>query len=431
MAQPSGRICGVPSRYRLYFSSSPILCAADALSAIIRLITTSICFRISPLKACQLVVVSRFEINIGTQKDHVPSTPFIPPPPPKSDLAPVSNFWPRYLFFVMGTLPSAIKLASFTGNPWTKAWGFMFPASFAIIEVILLLSKWHGGVTFSLATDPYMGAWNWSVPNVLGLSWEEWLEPQNKHLHTKTTTLRFWLRILDLVLYLLAFIAHTAVLGWVLDTIWRPVVDFLDMSDILQLLSIIALDCILVGLIISICVGIGMCCLGYNTRGSLLNRFIGWCLIAFCIWTVISPDTHIHRHKANDSKTTTPPLSIYNKANRRVKLLTMPWFYLAAIYYASERVMAWIGERWPAVIKALLAEQTGWEQVKEFYTEQITSEHSLNTPDDIKPEVPVDDGGFFALFFFLASLGICLRWYAVVYDPTGTVNPAWTDIFGR
>jgi len=50
MVQPSGHICGATYRYRLYLSSSPILCAVDALSAIIRLIATSICFRISPSK---------------------------------------------------------------------------------------------------------------------------------------------------------------------------------------------------------------------------------------------------------------------------------------------------------------------------------------------------------------------------------------------
>jgi hypothetical protein len=354
MAQPSGRICGISHRYRLYLSSSPILCAVDAFSAIINLITTSICFRISPQKACHLVAVSRFEVYVGTQKDHVPSTPSAPPPHP----GPISNPWPRYLFFVMGTLPAAIKLTSFTGNPWTKFWGLMFPASFTIIELILLLSRWYGEVTFSLVTDQSVGSLNWSVPAVLDLSWEEWLEPQNRNLHTKSTSLRFWLNISDGVLLALAFISHAIVLAWALEIIWRPAAEVLDMSDILQIVSLIALNIILVALIVSVCVWIGMRCIGYTTKGSFLNRLIGWSLKEFVIWLVISPTPDLHQHKSDNSEATMPPPPNWN---HKAKLVMMLCFYLRVIKDISYRMMNWIGRRWPAVTKALLVEQTGWE----------------------------------------------------------------------
>jgi hypothetical protein len=63
--------------------------------------------------------------------------------------------------------------------------------------------------------------------------------------------------------------------------------------------------------------------------------------------------------------------------------------------------------------------------------EQVTPDPLLNKADDKRPEGPVDERAFFSLFFFLTNLGICLWWHAVIYDPTGTVNPAWTDVFGR
>ena len=429
MAQPSGRICSVPYRYRLYLSSSPILCAVDAFSAIIRLIAISISFRISPLKACHLVALSRFEVYVGTLKDDAPSTPSAPPSPPpaKPHLGPVNNPWPRYLFFVMGTLPAAIKLASFTGNPWTKFWGLMFPVSFTIIELILLLSRWHGELTYSFATDSYAGALNWNVPAVLGLSWEEWLEPQNRNLHTKTTSLCFWLKILDGVLFSLASITHAIVLVWALKIIWDPVIEVLHMSYALKITSLIITNIILVALIaliVSICVWIGMRCRGYNTKGSFLNRFIGWCFWAFTIWLVISPNADLREDRPP------PKRSGWVELNLKVKHAMMANFYLWLAYFISFRMMNWIGRRWPGVTKALLVEQIGWEQVKEP-AEQVTSDPLLNNADDRRPEDPVEDVAFLSLFFFLTNLGICLGWYATVYDPTGTVNPAWTDVFGR
>jgi hypothetical protein len=48
--------------------------------------------------------------------------------------------WLRWLFFVLGVLPPAVKLAAMTGVPWTKAWGMMFLASFFIVELLLISS---------------------------------------------------------------------------------------------------------------------------------------------------------------------------------------------------------------------------------------------------------------------------------------------------
>jgi len=421
MAQPSGHICGAAYRYRLYLSSSPIFCAVDALSAIIRLIATSICFRISPQKACCLVSVSRFE-------EYIPSTQSAPPPPPKPRPGPMSNSWPRYLFFIMGTLPASIKLASFTGNPWTKAWGFMFPSSFIIIELISFLSRWQCGVNYILATDPYRGVFNWSIPAVLDLSWEEWLKPQNKNLHNKATTLHFWMSVSDWILFILAFITHLIVLEWALATIWHPVVQALDMPDILNALISITLGIIVTVLIISVCTWICMHFTCYNTKGSFLNRFIIWWFKAFMIFSVIVPKGNTLKYKYHHPEIA-PPKWVMNW-NYKAGLVITPSFYLLVTYYISYCIIDWVGRRWPAVTKALLIENPGWKQVKEP-AEPVTSGPLLKEPDDKRPDGPVDGVAFFFLFFFLTNLGICLGWYAVIYNPTGTVNPGWTDVFGR
>jgi hypothetical protein len=49
--------------------------------------------------------------------------------------------WLRWLFFVLGTLPPAIKLMAMGGLPWTKTWGMMFLTSFLIMELLIILSS--------------------------------------------------------------------------------------------------------------------------------------------------------------------------------------------------------------------------------------------------------------------------------------------------
>ena len=80
--------------------------------------------------------------------------------------------------------------------------------------------------------------------------------------------------------------------------------------------------------------------------------------------------------------------------------------------------------------KAFLGEEPGWEQEKKP-AEQVTPGPLPDKVDDKRPENLVTERAFFSLFFFLANLGICLGWYAVECDPTGTVNPAWTNFFRR
>jgi len=49
--------------------------------------------------------------------------------------------WLRWLFFVLGTLPQAIKLMVMSGVPWTKAWGLMLLSSFLLVEMLVVFSS--------------------------------------------------------------------------------------------------------------------------------------------------------------------------------------------------------------------------------------------------------------------------------------------------
>ena len=59
MAQPSGRICGVPSRNRIYLASSPIICVADSVDLIVQAVVSKYYLRITPLNAYRLVALAR------------------------------------------------------------------------------------------------------------------------------------------------------------------------------------------------------------------------------------------------------------------------------------------------------------------------------------------------------------------------------------
>jgi hypothetical protein len=49
--------------------------------------------------------------------------------------------WLRWLWFVIGTLGPAIKLAAMQNVPWTKAWGMMFLGAFVVFESMVFLKK--------------------------------------------------------------------------------------------------------------------------------------------------------------------------------------------------------------------------------------------------------------------------------------------------
>jgi hypothetical protein len=62
MAQPGGKFCGFPSRYRRYLSSSPILCLANAISTVLSALLAMLCLKMDPRKACLFAVRARSEV---------------------------------------------------------------------------------------------------------------------------------------------------------------------------------------------------------------------------------------------------------------------------------------------------------------------------------------------------------------------------------
>jgi len=128
MTQPSGRICGAKSRYRIYLRCCPVICLADILAIIARLLLCTIYHKISLRDSFRLLLKDRFD-DVPTDTQSFKGLPALR-----------KHIFTRLAFFLLGALFPAVKLCSMHGVPWTKAWGVMFLASFVAVEILGALS---------------------------------------------------------------------------------------------------------------------------------------------------------------------------------------------------------------------------------------------------------------------------------------------------
>ena len=126
MAQPAGLVLGMPSKHGYLLRVSPIVCAGDALHALIYLVCYTICFR-SPSAAVDLVTKRRFHKSED------------------SEIARLQQSWVlRVAIFVLGALPQILKLYGMSGVPWTTAWGSLHIGSFVILEPLVITQQKSG-----------------------------------------------------------------------------------------------------------------------------------------------------------------------------------------------------------------------------------------------------------------------------------------------
>ena len=186
MAQPCGRILGRETRYWTYLRCLPIMCAADSLSIIIRLGIYGSGFlakrrvRLPFWERLKLVIHHRFhDENEDEDAEGIRAMG-------RMTLL-------RWLFFIFGTLPQAIKLLAFEGTPWTKTWGVMFLVSFIMVEALVVFSL-VGGRQSSPLHDPEN-------------------EVQLNSIEERLDTI-------DKKFYFGAVAAHSLILFWLVLTLW-------------------------------------------------------------------------------------------------------------------------------------------------------------------------------------------------------------------
>jgi hypothetical protein len=307
--------------------------------------------------------------------------------------------WPRWIFFVMGTLPTGIKLASFEGTPWTKVWGMMFLSSFIVIEIAVILGQ---------AGDPEFPHPTCDA-SILGNPNDEKVEPQTTRLKTRLQTI-------ELIMCTIAFLCHISLATWAFSTLWLPALTFLQVSHILdRTKTVILLICMSIFVLTPILVQI-LHCLGVQ---ELQERIPIW-----TIWKRAWLVTIVASVLLRENKRKPKSLQRFDNFMKVDAITGLLWFGLFNIL--CFRILNLICKRCPTVAKALLV-----------VPEPKAVREQVEMPDGTSTEVlerelpPVASDAFMALSFFLSNLGICVLWYAFNYNEAGTVNSARTDMFGR
>lgn len=128
MTQPCGQVCRTPSRYRTYLRSSPLICVLDIINLWSKWIYLAYSRRLSLSHSAKLVITERFGANA-------------PAPAEGGNEKSESSTWLRWLLFVMGPLPQAVRLTSFENVALNQALGAAFLVPWLICEVLIYCSK--------------------------------------------------------------------------------------------------------------------------------------------------------------------------------------------------------------------------------------------------------------------------------------------------
>jgi hypothetical protein len=431
------------------------------------------------------------------------------------------------MFFIIGTLPAAVKLCSFSGLLWTQIWGLMFISSYMLIEGLIFIS---GSRSSHLPS---------SVPEVLGYSPIEWQLNERETLRHKIKTLMVHQRRLEIFILLLAVLIHVALSIWalqaillplcvlwkpgptldnifkqiaftlgvslstvvvigfsslVLRIIWRPFkkVDpvfafliaplFLFLTPLKQGIDIFVFekgqpkDTIInrltaVQFFVLITVAVF-----YGVRFILLmifRKFPAFERMLLMMPALSSPVIGVRGSRVGQDHESIVTTCLSDPFNPTVliivQLITVEYFVLTAVavFYGVRFILLMIFRKFLAFGRMLLMMPAPSSPVIGVQGSRVGPDHeSIVTTSHSAPSDPIireqrsrvrqdhkpimrtshsappslkdshsnkkspTDRGVEIFIFFLWNLCICIVWYLLNYDPSGTVNPAWTDIFG-
>lgn len=121
MSQPIGSVLGTNPISRTWLRSSPLFCIVDCFAFTIQVLYNSFVSRSSLQGAFVFETEVRFKDVDESERLVLLSRGFVT----------------RWLFFLVGTHTSALKLVGAHGLPWTKATGLCYATSFVFWEVVI------------------------------------------------------------------------------------------------------------------------------------------------------------------------------------------------------------------------------------------------------------------------------------------------------
>jgi len=362
MTQPSGRVLGSSPQYRTYLRSSPILCSVDALFFLLRLVFSPLVLRIPLRQAIEITIQERYR----DIEDPVEGIQYLE-----------KQTWLRWLWFVLGTLGPAIKLAAMQNVPWTKAWGMMFLGAFVVFESMIFLMKRDKRAGFeSLAHEEPA-----SIP-----------APVQGFMNVQINDINQC----EIRVFVVAVLMHLGIVLWAIWDLWALQVPASQIAEELgtprsnRLLQLVLLGyCIS---LLSFALMVPICFIFVLLSGDII-RLTG-CLLfmGFFVYVIAF----------SGAKVDFLPilLGLPSFLNIILFLLTL----IAPLFL--EWVIRWLCSRYQSLSVNLL----------------MVSE----TMEGSKPPSEAT----WTLVFFIVNLIVCNLWYCLRYDLTGTVYPSWTGVFG-
>lgn len=398
MAQPGGRICGLPSRYRTYLRCSPLLCAADALSVVSQLAVLYWYRKRSFSEAIGIVLHERFEPDKGDEHSEV-QRPAILHDDADEETETLNSLetmtWLRWLWFILGTLPPAIKLMSMSGVPWEQAWGMMFLTSWIINESLTI----YAATNHTFFTISPGGRISWPGFEQMRIS------SRYRKFRARVIALQYWLAVAALVVHVVILNSAFRVVfrKWRYSSslFWSDISSEIHPSNPLSS-------------IIGICPVIekSMCMIGFVAILSFILRELGcsrsstwfFLILDYCL-AVVNVVMNIMRcnwctysyHYWSDCRTCN--------------------FVHSSQYVSGFTSAGYVG------IFTLVYCLSSWSV-------RLGKNLLVIFPGGNESSSNLDHGGFLSLLLFLATILGTILWYAYIYDSDGTVNPSWTGIFG-
>ncbi|KAH7400133.1 hypothetical protein BKA64DRAFT_707818 [Cadophora sp. MPI-SDFR-AT-0126] len=386
MSQPGGRISGLPSRYRTYLRCSPVLCAADTLSIFTNL--TTLCFyqKYSFTEAVAITLQARLNNDLqeeATEMDVIDEYNEI------EGIQSLENMtWLRWLWFILGTLPPAIKFLAMGGILWEQAWGLMFLTSWTINEGLMIFASMNQSF--------------FTISNTGRISWPGY---EQARLSPDLTVIRNVLAKVDISLATIALTVHTVILNGALRIVYRtlrsrtiPQAELQIQPDGQQYPTTTSAS------YVSIISTATVACISLSIAVSRRMRLQITGIVYLLFFT-----TFIMLFNTS-TNTIMFAWQVLNAAAYGDRLRSSIYVYILSTtsMIASMLFTQYLGRRFEALGNSLL----------------IT--RSERTEDGVK----VDVVACFAFVFFLATILTCLLWYGFIYDSSGTSSPSWTGVFG-
>jgi hypothetical protein len=283
-----------------------------------------------------------------------------------------TQMWLRWLWFFLGTAGPAIKLCAMENVGWTKAWGMMFLGAFVVFEGMVILEK--RGFEPAALEEP-------------------------KRIN--------YLNRVERRVFVFAILIHIGIVLW-------AVVDLLALRTPAFQVEEKAYTGGLTGLsprsyvLSQIGAFLILTFLSVTTLATLLGFFVS-----------IQDEGEWEGQKGIDvilCLALSVPFSILTFL-MVVELINGEFFIPLSFLDILLFLLSFTA---PLLLAVTILWLCSWYPHLSVYI--------LMVPESLRSREP--PRATWTLVFFVVNLSVCALWYCLRYDPKGTVNPSWTEVFG-